>query len=127
MCDKAVDNALPVSKLVPDWFVTNRTFENVDNVVFSNDVTDLDDIDSDAVTFFSDGVILLLQTFITLALMMIILIKVNLLILFLLDVLLDKVNLDNMRYVKNRQRINAYNMAYNKKARLVYEKKKEKL
>ena len=127
MCDKAVDNALPVSKFVPDWFVTNRTFENVDNVVFSNDVTDLDDIDSDAVTFFSDGVILLLQTFITLALMMIILIKVNLLILFLLDVLLDKVNLDNMRYVKNRQRINAYNMAYNKKARLVYEKKKEKL
>ena len=59
--------------------------------------------------------------------MMIILIKVNLLILFLLDVLLDKVNLDNMRNVKNRQRINAYNMAYNKKARLVYEKKKEKL
>ena len=60
MCDKAVDNALPVSKFVPDWFVTNRTFENVDNVVFSNNVTDLDDIDSDAVTFFSDGVVLLL-------------------------------------------------------------------
>ena len=29
--------------------------ENLDNVVFSNDEIDLDDIDSDIVTFFSDG------------------------------------------------------------------------
>ena len=58
--------------------------------------------------------------------MMISLIKMNLLILFLLDLLLDKINLNNMSYVKNRQRINVYSMAYNKKARLVYEKKKKK-
>ena len=29
--------------------------ENLDNVVFSNDEIDLDDIDSDIVTFFIDG------------------------------------------------------------------------
>ena len=29
--------------------------ENLDNVLFSNDEIDLDDIDSDIVTFFSDG------------------------------------------------------------------------
>ena len=28
MCDKAVDDFLPTSKLVPDWFVTNKMIKN---------------------------------------------------------------------------------------------------
>ena len=34
--------------------------ENPDDVVFSNDEIDLDDTDSDFVTFYSDGMVLLI-------------------------------------------------------------------
>ena len=51
MCDKAVDPCLPTLKFVPVWFVTNKMLEKLDNILFSNDDKDLDDIDSDIVTF----------------------------------------------------------------------------
>ena len=38
---------MPALKFVPDWFVINEILENLDNFVFFNDDTDLDDIDSD--------------------------------------------------------------------------------
>ena len=58
MCDRAVDAFLPTLKLVPDWFSTITMLEKVDNVVFSNDDIDLDDIVSNIVTFFSDGIVI---------------------------------------------------------------------
>ena len=56
LCDKAVDAYLPPLKFVPDWFVTNKMLGKHENVVFSNDDIDLDDIDSDVVTYFSDDI-----------------------------------------------------------------------
>ena len=55
MCDKAVDAFLTTSKFVPNWPFTKKMLENPDYVVFSNDEIDLDDTDSDFVTFYSDG------------------------------------------------------------------------
>ena len=37
MCDKAVDSYAPSLKFVPDWFVTNKIIEKLDNAEFSND------------------------------------------------------------------------------------------
>ena len=53
--NKAVDTCLLTLKFIPDWFVTNKIFEKLDNVIFFNDYIDLDDMDSDIVTSFSDG------------------------------------------------------------------------
>ena len=58
MCDRAVDAFLPTLTLVPDWFSTSTMLEKVDNVAFSNDDIDLDDIVSNIVTFFSDGIVI---------------------------------------------------------------------
>ena len=41
-------------EFVPDWLVTNKMLEIIDNFVFLNDDIDLDCIDSDVVTFLSD-------------------------------------------------------------------------
>ena len=54
--DKAVDACVPALKFVPDWFNTNEMLEKLGNVVLSNGDIDLDDIDCDTVTFFSDGI-----------------------------------------------------------------------
>ena len=54
MCGKAVDACLPTLKFVPDWFITNKILEKVDNLVFCNDDIDFDDIDPDIVTLFND-------------------------------------------------------------------------
>ena len=53
--NKADHAHLPTVKSVPDWFVTNKMLEKLNNVVFPDDDLDLDDVDSDTVTFFSDG------------------------------------------------------------------------
>ena len=54
-CDKAIDACVLTLKFAPTWFVTNKMLKKYDNVVFSNDDIDIDDIDSDIVTFFSGG------------------------------------------------------------------------
>ena len=37
MCGKVVDTYLLASKFVPDWLVTNKMIEKLENAVFSND------------------------------------------------------------------------------------------
>ena len=51
---KTVDPFLPTSKFVPDWIVTNKMLEKLDNVVFSNDDIDVEVIESDIIAFFSN-------------------------------------------------------------------------
>ena len=43
-----------VSKFVPDWFVTNKLLEKIDDLVLSNNDTDLEVINSDIATVLSD-------------------------------------------------------------------------
>ena len=79
MCDKAVDGYLPELKFVLDWLVANKIIKKLDNIVFSNYDIDLD-IDSDIVTFFSNGMYLVTTDFNNITLMMIILMKMILVI-----------------------------------------------
>ena len=51
--DKAADAFLPTLNFVADCYVTSKMLEKLD-VIFSNDDLDLDDADSDIVTFFSN-------------------------------------------------------------------------
>ena len=44
-----------VSKFVPDWFVTNKLLEKIDDLVLSNNDIDLEVIDSDIATVLSDA------------------------------------------------------------------------
>ena len=83
MCDKAVGVCLPALKPVPDWFIMNKMLEKHDNVAFTNDDIDFDDI------VIANGIGLVI-------LMMIILMKMILLISFLLDLLLG----DNRKNMK---------------------------
>ena len=55
MCDKTVDAFLPTLKCAPDWFVTNKKFEKLDDVLFSNDDIVFVIADSDNVIFFSEN------------------------------------------------------------------------
>ena len=43
-----------VSKFVPDWFVTNKLLEKIDDLVLSNNDIDLEVISSDIATVLSD-------------------------------------------------------------------------
>ena len=43
-------------EFAPDWLVTNKMLEIIDNFVFFNDNIDLDCIDSDVVTFLSNDI-----------------------------------------------------------------------
>ena len=54
MCNKVVDSCLPALKFIPDWFVKNKIFKRLDNVVFSNDDVDCD-IDSNIAALFTNG------------------------------------------------------------------------
>ena len=61
MYDKTIDAFLPTLKFVPDWIVTNTILEKLGNVLSFGDDIDLDDIDSDIVTFFSDDMVIVLM------------------------------------------------------------------
>ena len=56
-CYKAVDNYFHAFEFIPDCHnsFTNKMLEKLDNIVFLIDNIDLDDIDSDIVKFFGDG------------------------------------------------------------------------
>ena len=43
-----------VSKFVPDWFVTNKLLEKIDDLALSNNDIDLEVINSDIATVLSD-------------------------------------------------------------------------
>ena len=56
MPDQATDAFLPTLQFIPaDWFATNEMLENLNNAALSNDDIDLEDRNSDIVTFFSDN------------------------------------------------------------------------
>ena len=55
MCDNAVDGFLPALEFSLDWFVTNIFIEIIDNAACSNDDINLDDMGSDSVKLFRDG------------------------------------------------------------------------
>lgn len=52
MCDKAVDSYLQALTFVPNWFVTNKMIDKLDNAIFSIDDIVFGDIDFDIVTSF---------------------------------------------------------------------------
>ena len=54
MCNETVDAFLLTLEFVPGCFVTNKMLEKFDNTLISNDDIDLDDLNSDTITFFSD-------------------------------------------------------------------------
>ena len=87
MYDKTIDAFLPTLKFVPDWIVTNKILEKLGNVLSFGDDIDLDDIDSDIDTFFSDD-------------MVIILMKMILNLLFMLDIWLGVIDSNNVKHVK---------------------------
>ena len=87
MYDKTIDAFLPTLKFVPDWIVTNKILEKLGNVLSFGDDIDLDDIDSDIVTFFSDD-------------MVIVLMKMILNLLFMLDIWLGVIDSNNVKHVK---------------------------
>lgn len=80
ICHKAVV-CLPILRFVPHFFLhslfTNKMLEKLGYIEFSNYRIDLDDIDPDTVSFFSNDLIwtLLLQILIKLTLKMMILMK----------------------------------------------------
>ena len=55
MCNETVDAFLLTLEFVPGCFVTNKMLEKFDNTLISNDDIDLDDLNSDTITFFSDA------------------------------------------------------------------------
>ena len=121
MCEKAVDTCLPALKFVPDWFVTNKMRKRLGSVLFFNYDIDLDDIDSDIVTFFDD----------CMGLVMIELNNINFdddifdeddpINIVLLDLFLTVKNLNHV--IKYRRKINVYSMTTNKSVSLVYGKR----
>ena len=56
MCDEAVDYYLLTLKFAPDWLVTNRMLEKLDNFVFSSDAIIFNHVDYNIITFLSDNV-----------------------------------------------------------------------
>ena len=54
ICDKAVNAWLTALKFNRDWLVTSNMLELLNDAVFSNDVIDLNYIDSNIVTLFCD-------------------------------------------------------------------------
>ena len=53
MCDKIVSEECLTLIFIPDWFVTNKMLQKLDDVLFLGIV--FNDVDSDIVTFFSHG------------------------------------------------------------------------
>ena len=53
MCDKAIDFYL--IKFVPDWFVTNKMLEKLENYLFFSDDIFFHYLDSNNITFLTDN------------------------------------------------------------------------
>ena len=54
MLKYCLDTCMSALKFVPDWLVTSKMLEILDNIVFSNDDINLNYLDCDIVTFLSD-------------------------------------------------------------------------
>ena len=99
MCNKAVVY-LPVLKFVPDWVVTNKMIEKLDDVLFSNDDIVFVNEDPDNVIIFSDELGLNTIYVNNINLDDDILVKMILKLLFMLDLWLGVINMINVRHVK---------------------------
>ena len=55
MCEKGIDACLAALKSLPDWCVTPKMLEDLDNTVFFHDNIDLDNDDPNNVTFFNEN------------------------------------------------------------------------
>ena len=102
MCHKVVDACLIALKFVPDWYVTNKILNILDNAVFLNGDIVFVNADSDNVTTFSNGLGLVIVGLNNISKMMIILTMTNLKLLFLLDLWLGIIYISNARHVKKR-------------------------
>ena len=100
ICNKAVDVCLSVLKFVPDWVVTNKMIEKLDDVLFSNDDIVFVNEDSDNVIIFSDELGLNTIYVNDDNLDDDILVKMILKLLFMLDLWLGVINMKNARHVK---------------------------
>ena len=101
MPDQATDAFLPTLQFIPpDWFATNEMLEKLNNVALSNDDIDLEDRNSDIVTFFSDSMDLNTTDLTTINLDEDYLILIILLMLFLIHLLLGVIHLNNVKHVK---------------------------
>ena len=98
MCDKTVDACLRALKLVPDWFVSNKMLEKLDDVVFSNDDIVFVNENSDNVKFLVMIWPLTLYTLIILLLMMIILMMMFLKLLSVLYFWFSAIYTNNARH-----------------------------
>ena len=101
MPDQATDAFLPTLQFIPaDWFATNEMLEKLNNAALSNDDIDLEDRNSDIVTFFSDSMDLNTTDLTTINLDEDYLILIILLMLFLIHLLLGVIHLNNVKHVK---------------------------
>ena len=101
MPDQAIDAFLPILQFIPaDWFATNEMLKKLNNVALSNDDIDLEDRNSDIVTFFSDSMDLNTTDLTTINLDEDYLILIILLMLFLIHLLLGVIHLNNVKHVK---------------------------
>lgn len=101
MPDQATDAFLSTLQFIPaDWFATNEMLEKLNNVALSNDDIDLEDRNSDIVTFFSDSMDLNTTDLTTINLDEDYLILIILLMLFLIHLLLGVIHLNNVKHVK---------------------------
>ena len=103
MPDQATDAFLPTLQFIPaDCFAANEMLEKLNNVALSNDDIDLEDRNSNIVTFFSDSMDLnttdLTNT--NLDEDYLILMKIILLMLFLIHLLLGEIHLNKVKHVK---------------------------
>ena len=111
MCDKAVDDCLWRLKFIHDWFVTSEMLEKLDNALHANDEILFYSEYFVKVTFIAcHWKIFLMHILLKLVLIMTI-ILIKMLLLFMLDVWLGVVNLENAGLLKKDKQINnAYNV-----------------
>ena len=76
-----------------DWIFPSEMIEIINNIVFSNDDIDFDYMDTDIVTFFSDGVD------ITINALMILILMIILKLLFMLDLWLRVMNINEEKHL----------------------------
>ena len=102
MYDKAVDAFLPASEFVPGWIVINKMAEKLDNPVISNDDIFFVDVYSSIITFRSNDKGFETIDLNILTLMIIVLIKKILKLVFMLDLWLGVIDLNNIKHVKKK-------------------------
>ena len=101
MWDKAVDSYLITLKFVPDWSVTNKILEKLDNFLFSKANILFHDVDFNIITFLSNY-----MGFNTIGLniktLTIILMKMIQKLLIMLDLWLGVTDLNNAKHTKKK-------------------------